>query len=97
MAHASRFAPDQCIRRHGGRQSVHRFSRPDQFLEMAFRATHPPREPARHRGVRFRNPQAGKTYSFLTNEFTLPALTVAQLYKSRRHAELFFKWIKQHL
>lgn len=34
---------------------------------------------------------------FLTNNFTLPALTIARLYKSRWHVELFFKWIKQHL
>ncbi len=34
---------------------------------------------------------------FLTNNFTLPALTIAQLYKCRWQVELFFKWIKQHL
>ena len=34
---------------------------------------------------------------FLTNNFTLPALTIAKLYKSRWQVELFFKWIKQHL
>ena len=34
---------------------------------------------------------------FLTNNTTLPALTVAALYKSRWQVELFFKWIKQHL
>ena len=34
---------------------------------------------------------------FLTNNFTLPALTIAQIYKSRWQVELFFKWIKQHL
>ncbi len=34
---------------------------------------------------------------FLTNNFQLPALTIAQLYKARWHVELFFKWIKQHL
>jgi IS4 transposase len=34
---------------------------------------------------------------FLTNHFTLPALTVAQIYKCRWQVELFFKWIKQHL
>ena len=35
--------------------------------------------------------------SLLTNNFALPALTIAQLYKSRWNVELFFKWIKQHL
>ena len=34
---------------------------------------------------------------FLTNNFDLPALTVAMLYKARWRIELFFKWIKQHL
>ena len=34
---------------------------------------------------------------FLTNNFTLPALTIAQIYKQRWQVELFFKWIKQHL
>jgi IS4 transposase len=39
----------------------------------------------------------GKRLKFLTNNFTLPALTIAQIYKSRWQVELFFKWIKQHL
>ena len=34
---------------------------------------------------------------FLTNNFSLPPLTIAQLYRSRWQVELFFKWIKQHL
>ena len=34
---------------------------------------------------------------FLTNNFTLPALTIAQIYKCRWQVELFFKWIRQHL
>ena len=34
---------------------------------------------------------------FLTNNTTLPALTIAALHKSRWQVELFFKWIKQHL
>ena len=41
-----------------------------------------------------KNPEAPK---FLTNNFTLPALTIAQIYKCRWQVELFFKWIKQHL
>jgi hypothetical protein len=39
----------------------------------------------------------GKRFVFLTNNFTLPALAITQLYKSRWQIELFFKWIKQHL
>ena len=38
-----------------------------------------------------------RTLVFLTNNFDLPALTIARLYKSRWQVELFFKWIKQHL
>jgi len=38
-----------------------------------------------------------KRFKFLTNNFTLPALTIAQIYKCRWQVELFFKWIKQHL
>src|SRR5438067_13936961 len=38
-----------------------------------------------------------KRFQFLTNNFVLPALTIAQIYKSRWQVELFFKWIKQHL
>ena len=34
---------------------------------------------------------------FLTNHFDLPAMTIAELYRSRWQVELFFKWIKQHL
>ena len=49
------------------------------------------------RRVRFRDPHSGQTLVFLTNNFTLPALTIAQLYRCRWQVELFFKWIKQHL
>jgi hypothetical protein len=42
-------------------------------------------------------PARGKTLVFLTNQVTLPALTICALYKSRWKVELFFKWIKQHL
>jgi transposase len=41
--------------------------------------------------------QTNKRLRFLTNNFTLPALTIAQAYKCRWQVELFFKWIKQHL
>lgn len=53
--------------------------------------------PEAMRRVRFRDEETGKTLVFLTNNFTLPALTIAQLYRARWHVELFFKWIKQHL
>jgi hypothetical protein len=53
--------------------------------------------PAHLRRIRFKNPESGKTLIFLTNQVTLPALTICALYKSRWQVELFFKWIKQHL
>jgi len=53
--------------------------------------------PAHLRRIRFKDPESGKTLIFLTNHWQLPALTIATLYRSRWHVELFFKWIKQHL
>ena len=47
--------------------------------------------------VSYRDPGTGKRLKFLTNNFTLTALTIAQIYKQRWQVELFFKWIKQHL
>ena len=49
------------------------------------------------RRVAFYDVENQKRLVFLTNNFTLPALTIARLYKSRWQVELFFKWIKQHL
>jgi len=49
------------------------------------------------RRIKYRDAKTGKIYVFLTNNFELPALTIAQLYKERWKIELFFKWIKQHL
>ena len=49
------------------------------------------------RRVRFKDPITAKTLVFLTNNTLLPAIVIAQLYKSRWQVELFFKWIKQHL
>jgi transposase len=53
--------------------------------------------PEQLRRIRFKDPVSAKTLVFLTNQFALPALTIAALYKSRWQVELFFKWIKQHL
>jgi transposase len=53
--------------------------------------------PAHLRRIRFRDPESGKVLVFLTNNFDLPAPTIAALYKNRWKVELFFKWIKQHL
>jgi Domain of unknown function (DUF4372)/Transposase DDE domain len=49
------------------------------------------------RRIRFKDPKTGKRLIFLTNNFTLPALTITELYRCRWQVELFFKWIKQHL
>lgn len=49
------------------------------------------------RRIRFKDPKTNKTLVFLTNNFTLPALTITDLYRCRWQVELFFKWIKQHL
>lgn len=49
------------------------------------------------RRIRFLDVQSGKTLSFLTNNFVLPPLTIASIYRCRWQIELFFKWIKQHL
>ena len=49
------------------------------------------------RRVKFYDAEHDKRLVFLTNHFDLPALTIAELYRSRWNVELFFKWIKQHL
>jgi hypothetical protein len=55
------------------------------------------RYPAPLRRIRYKDPETGKTLVFLTNQWQLPALTIATLYRSRWQIELFFRWIKQHL
>jgi len=82
-----------------------RYSRPvdkttglvcDQTVVLATDATsHAYPDPLRR--IRFNDPQTGKAFVFLTNHFGLPALTIAELYRTRWRIELFFKWIKQHL
>jgi transposase len=49
------------------------------------------------RRIRFRDRQSNKSLTLLTNNFNLPAFTIAELYRCRWQVELFFKWIKQHL
>jgi len=53
--------------------------------------------PEKLRRIRFTDSENNKKLTFLTNNFILPAYTIAQLYKCRWQIELFFKWIKQHL
>lgn len=49
------------------------------------------------RRVSYYDAETDKRLKFLTNNFVMPALTIAQIYRSRWQVELFFKWIKQHL
>jgi hypothetical protein len=67
----------------------------DQTIMLT--GTAAPEYPIHLRRVRYRDPQSGKSLTFLTNDFTIPALTIASLYRYRWRVELFFKWIKQHL
>lgn len=53
--------------------------------------------PDKLRRIKFYSETKNKTYTFLTNNFELDALTITLLYKNRWQIELFFKWIKQHL
>jgi len=53
--------------------------------------------PEKIRRIKFYDETKKVSYVFLTNNFLLPALTIANLYKCRWQVELFFKWIKQHL
>ena len=53
--------------------------------------------PEKLRRVRYFDAQNEKGLTFLTNNFVVPALTIAELYRYRWQIEIFFKWIKQHL
>ena len=53
--------------------------------------------PEKLRRIRYFDAENNKRLVFLTNNFELPALSIAQLYQCRWQVELFFKWIKQHL
>jgi len=53
--------------------------------------------PAVLRRIVYYDAETNQRFVFLTNNFTLPALTIVQLYKARWQIELFFKWLKQHL
>jgi hypothetical protein len=55
------------------------------------------KNPAELRLVTYEDFTDGKVYHFLTNNFSLDSLTIAELYRERWKIELFFKWIKQHL
>lgn len=82
-----------------------RYSRPvdktagllcDQTIQLTGRGTSA-KYPHPLRRVKFRDAKTDRTFQFLTNNFKIPAITVADLYRSRWQVELFFRWIKQHL
>ena len=56
-----------------------------------------PKYPDCLRKIRYHDQQSGKKLTFITNTFTLPATTIADLYRARWQVEIFFKWIKQNL
>ena len=68
----------------------------DQDVRLAFDRT-ARKYPDRLRWVRYRDKESGKSLQFLTNNFALSPLTIAELYRRRWQIELFFKWIKQNL
>ena len=53
--------------------------------------------PEKLRRIRYYDSATQNNLAFLTNNFSLPALTITELYRCRWQVELFFKWIKQHL
>lgn len=68
----------------------------DQTIEYtAQRKDGDPLQPIRRIG--YRDPETGKHYVFITNQFRWSAQTIADIYKQRWQVELFFKWIKQNL
>jgi hypothetical protein len=68
----------------------------DQNVRLAFSGS-ARKYPERLRRVGYRDPQTGKALQFLSNNFVLSPLTIAELYRRRWQIELFFKWIKQNL
>ena len=53
--------------------------------------------PDKLRRIKYFDPEKNKRFVFLTNNFSLPAITIANLYRQRWQIELFFRWIKEHL
>lgn len=68
----------------------------DQTIKLTGYKSHQ-RYPDALRRIKFYDAKTDKRFVFLTNNFTLPALTITELYRYRWQVELFFKWIKQHL
>ena len=86
----------QLQRRYSHRVEPDSGVRSDQTVVLATAASYR-NYPAPLRRIRYFDTDQRRFLVFLTNNFELPALTVAQLYRARWQVELFFKWIKQHL
>ena len=86
----------KCTRRYSHEVNKHTGVQCDQTVVLT---THYPSKnyPEPLRRIRFYDSERNKRLVFLTNNFELPAVTIAELYKSRWHIEIFFRWIKQHL
>jgi len=68
----------------------------DQVVVFAHETSHE-KYPDKLRRIKYYDAKTDRYYVFLTNNFTLSARTIAELYRNRWQVELFFKWIKQHL
>ena len=68
----------------------------DQVIELTGQKSQRMSLP-RLRRIAYRDPQTGRRYVFITNNFKLAASTICDIYRQRWQVELFFKWIKQHL
>ena len=92
----ARAKPNVCFRvRAWRRVDKHTGLRCDQTVCLSGRAA--PRYPELLRRVHFHDAQNNQSLVFWTNQFALPALTIAELYRQRWQVELFFKWIKYNL
>ncbi len=67
----------------------------DQIIRLKWNSLK--KYPEKIRRIKYFDKETNKSFVFLTNDFNLPAKTVADLYRYRWQIELFFKWIKQHL
>jgi len=91
----------KCVKRYQGNRKIQKFSCMDQLRcdqTIILTGVNTAKDyPIPLRRIRYYDTETDKSLIFITNNFGLPALTIAQLYKARWQVELFFKWIKQHL